>query len=198
MPAPLEPGTFLIASLGLEDQTFSRTVVLLLQHVPDELTLGVIINRPLGDRAKLYPREELDSLTEGLELNGVVARSELFYQGGPVEPGSLIFLHRVEHLGGDATPIAPGLYAGGDLEALRQHTAPGDGGGPLVRFFLGYSEWAPGQLESEIALGAWILAPGDADLVFSSDPDGVWHQALLGLGGKYVPMSFIPEDPSLN
>ena len=198
MPAPLEPGTFLIASLGLEDPTFARTVVLILQHVPHELTLGVIINRPLGDRAKLYPSEELDSLAEGMDLEATMARSELFYQGGPVEPGSLIFLHRVEHLSGDATPITPGLYAGGDLDALREHTSRADEDGPFVRFYLGYSEWEPGQLESEIALGAWILAPGDVDLVFSDDPDAVWQQALLGLGGKYAPMSFIPEDPSLN
>lgn len=198
MPAPLQPGTFLIAALGLEDPMFSRTVVLLLQHVADELTLGVIVNRPLGDRAKLYPSEELQSLTDGLDVDGRDTRSELFYQGGPVEPGSLIFLHRVAHLGGEATPICPGLYAGGDLDALREHGAETGDGGPFVRFFLGYSEWAPGQLEKEIALGAWILAPGDVDLVFSDSPDQVWQKALLGLGGKYAPMSFIPEDPSLN
>ena len=198
MPAPLEPGTFLIASLGLEDPTFARTVVLILQHVPDELTLGVVLNRPLGNRVKLYPSEELDSITEGMEFDESVARSELFYQGGPVEPGSLIFLHRVEHLQGDATPIVPGLFAGGDLDALRQFTADSEEEGPFVRFFLGYAQWEPGQLESEIALGAWILAPGDTDLVFSDDPEGIWQQALQALGGKYAPMSFIPEDPSLN
>jgi putative transcriptional regulator len=198
MPAPLESGTFLISSLGLEDPTFARTVVLLLQHVADELTLGVIINRPLGDRAKLYPSEELDSITEGMEFDESVARYELFYQGGPVEPGSLIFLHRVEHLKGEATPIIPGLFAGGDLAALREFTAESADEGPFVRFYLGYSEWAPGQLESEIALGAWILAPGGTDLVFSDNPDNVWQQALQTLGGKYAPMSFIPEDPSLN
>lgn len=197
MPAPLEPGTFLIASLGLEDPTFARTVVLILQHVPDELTLGVIINRPLGDRAKDYPSEELDSITEGLEFDESVPRSDLFYQGGPVERESLIFLHRVEHLKGDATPIVPGLFAGGDLDALREFTDAEDEG-PFVRFYLGYSEWAPGQLESEIALGAWILAPGSTELVFSEDPDTAWQQALQALGGKYAPMSFIPEDPSLN
>ena len=49
-----------------------------------------------------------------------------------------------------------------------------------------------------LALGAWILAPGDTDLVFSDDPEGIWQQALQALGGKYAPMSFIPEDPSLN
>lgn len=198
MPAPLEPGTFLIASLGLEDPTFARTIVLILQHVPDEMTLGVIVNRPLGDRAKLYPSQELENLTEGMELDDTVARSELFYQGGPVEPGSLIFLHRVEHLCGDGTRIRPGLYAGGDLDALREYSSESDDKGPVLRFFLGYSQWEPGQLESEIALGAWILAPGDVDLVFSDDPDAMWQHALLGLGGKYAPMSFIPEDPSLN
>ncbi|SVE12901.1 uncharacterized protein METZ01_LOCUS465755, partial [marine metagenome] len=40
MPAPLEPGTILIASLGLEDPNFTRAVVLLLQYVPEEVTLG--------------------------------------------------------------------------------------------------------------------------------------------------------------
>lgn len=196
MPAPLEPGTFLIASLGLEDPAFSRTIVLLLRHVPGRSTLGVVINRPLGDRAKLYPKKELERLTEGLEPGA--AAGELLYQGGPVEPGSLIFLHRVEHLRGDAPVIRPGLFAGGDLDALREHGARAGRQGPFLRFFLGYSEWEPGQLESEIDLGAWILAPGDVDLVFSDDPAAMWQQALQALGGKYVPMSFIPEDPSLN
>ncbi|MCY3737277.1 MAG: YqgE/AlgH family protein [Gemmatimonadaceae bacterium] len=196
MPAPLEPGTFLIASLGLEDPAFSRTIVLILQHMPDEVTLGVVLNRPLGERAKLYPREELDRLTLGMGRESA-GRGEMFYQGGPVEPGSLIFLHRVEHLRGEATPIRPGLFAGGDLDSLREYRA-GAGESPFLRFFLGYSEWQPGQLESEIALGAWILAPGDLDLIFSDDPGAMWQQALIALGGKYVPMSFIPEDPTLN
>jgi len=197
MPAPLEPGTFLIASLGLEDPAFNRTIVLILQHRPQESTLGVVLNRPLGDREKLYPKEELDRLTEGMD-RGAPGRGELFYHGGPVEPGSLIFLHRVEHLRGDAAAIRPGLFAGGDLDALRRYSARAGKESPFLRFFLGYAEWEPGQLESEIALGAWILAPGDVDLVFSDDPEAMWQQALLALGGKYVPMSFIPEDPSLN
>ena len=198
MPAPLQPGTLLIASLGLEDPTFARTVVLILQHIPDELTLGVVLNRPLGDRVKLYPSGELDSITKGMEFDESVARSELFYQGGPVAPGSLIFLHRVEQFQGDATPIVPGLFAGGDLDALRKFAADSEDEAPFIRFYLGYAQWEPGQLENEIALGAWILAPGDTELVFSDDPDSIWQQALLALGGKYAPMSFIPEDPSLN
>ncbi len=196
MPARLEPGTFLIASLGIEEDAFRRTVILVLQHIPDEYTLGVIINRPLGERANLYSRTELQNLTAGLQEGDVL--SGMFFQGGPVDPGSLIFLHRVDELGDDATRISDGLYAGGDLDALREHTSNLESEQPLLRFYLGYADWSPGQLEAEIALGAWVLAPGDVDLVFSEEADQTWHEALHALGGKYVPMSFIPEDPSLN
>ena len=197
MPAALEPGTFLIASLGLEEETFTRTVVLLLQHVPDEYTLGVIINRPLGERANLYSSDELQNLTKGLRESGGTL-SGMFFQGGPVDPGSLIFLHRVDQLGEKSTRICDGLYAGGDLDALREHTSASDSDKAQLRFYLGYADWSPGQLEAEIALGAWVLCPGDAELVFSEEPGQVWHEALHSLGGKYAPMSFIPEDPSLN
>jgi len=196
MPAPLQPGTLLIASLALEDPTFLRTVVVLLQYVPDELTLGVVVNRPLGDRARLYPSDELDSLTQGMAKSANLGG--MFFQGGPVDPGSLIFLHRVDELGEDATRVHEGLYAGGDLDALRAHSGTAGAAAPRLRFFLGYASWAPGQLEDEINLGAWILAPADVDQVFSEESDLVWQQSLYALGGKYAPMSFIPEDPTLN
>lgn len=193
MPAPLESGTFLIASLGLEEPTFARTVVVILQHRPEELTLGVVINRPLGEREKLYPAEELHNLADGLEG----ASGRMFYQGGPVEPRSLIFLHRVADLE-DATPICEGLYTGGDLDTLRGRTEFATEEATCLRFYLGYASWAPGQLKAEISLGAWILSPGDSDQVFSEEPETVWHHVLHGMGGKYAAMSFIPEDPSLN
>ena len=195
MPAPLKAGTFLIASLGLEDPSFSRAVVLILQHRPDQ-TLGVIVNRPLGERVRMYPAEELRTLANGLESGG--KPDGMFYQGGPEEPNSLIFLHRLRRAGDGATHICDGLYAGGDLDILRGCMPELDSDSPLLRFYLGYADWAPGQLENEIAMGAWILSDANIDLVFSEEPESVWQQALHALGGKYAPMSFIPEDPSLN
>ena len=196
MPALLKPGTFLVASLGLEDPEFTRTVVLLLQHRTDDITLGVIVNRPLGERVKMYPTDELQDLADGLESGH--ESGGMFHQGGPVEPSSLIFLHRVTSAGEDATRICDGLYAGGDLDLLRSNAAVLEGESPLLRFYLGYADWKPGQLENEIAIGAWILCPADVDLVFSDEPETVWQRALHSLGGKYAPMSFIPEDHSLN
>ncbi len=195
MPAPLAPGTFLIASLTLEpDPNFTRTVVLILSYHPDEGARGVVINRPMGERLKMYPGEELQHYSEGLEQT---AYGGLFFEGGPVGLNSLIFLHRLEHLG-EGRPIFQDLYASGDLEAIRTHAAVMDPRQPVLRFYLGYAGWSPGQLENEVAMSYWILGPGSADLVFSVEPDTIWQQALYSLGGKYRALSFIHEDASAN
>ena len=129
----------------------------------------------------LSKEDELSNLTLGLTKSANLGG--LFFQGGPVDPGSLIFLHRVDELSEEATRIREGLYAGGDLDALRAHTAASRTESPLLRFFLGYAEWAPGQLEDEISMGAWILAPYNVDLVFAEESDQVWQQSLHSLGG---------------
>lgn len=192
MPAPLVPGTFLIASLSLEqDRNFTRSVVLILKHNPEAGTAGVVINQPLGPRRAA----ELQHLAEGLDHQQTPGG--LFFQGGPVEQDSVLVLHRVEHLG-EGPPIFEDLYANGDLEALRAHVAFMDPQQPVLRFYQGFATWVPGQLENEVAMGFWVLAPGSADLVFSADPDQVWQQALYSLGGKYRALSCIHEDPLAN
>ena len=38
------------------------------------------------------------------------------------------------------------------------------------KFFLGATEWEPGQLKEEIEAGAWLVLDCDAELVESSSP----------------------------
>ena len=47
---------------------------------------------------------------------------------------------------------------------------------------LGYSGWAPGQLDSEIREGAWIPVDLDPSLIFEVPPDSRWTAALASLG----------------
>ena len=44
-------------------------------------------------------------------------------------------------------------------------------------FILGYSGWAPGQLESELARDDWAIAPGDTELLFDPDLASKWRRA---------------------
>ena len=200
MPAPLGVGTVLIASLALEDPAFSRTVALIIQYHEHDGTLGLVLNRPLGEKVSLYSTEELQKLTgkEGLVGEGSPELGGLFFQGGPVNPGYLFFLHRLRDVIGGGSEVCAGVYLGGDLDAVRAHAAVLESTNPVLRFYLGYAGWKEGQLEAEIDMGAWILTESTPELIFDAEPDQAWQHALYALGGKYRAMSLIPEDPEVN
>src|SRR5262249_61599402 len=74
-------GQLLLASPALLDPNFRRTVVLISVHSA-EGAMGVVLNRP-------------SSVTVGEavpQLEGTVAEREHVYVGGPVQPGSVVFL----------------------------------------------------------------------------------------------------------
>ena len=51
-----------------------------------------------------------------------------------------------------------------------------------ARIFLGYAGWGAGQLEAEIASGAWLVVPFDAGLVFDRPHEELWEEAIRSLG----------------
>jgi putative transcriptional regulator len=64
-----------------------------------------------------------------------------------------------------------------DEPQLKERTlaAPKSG---VQRYFLGYSGWAPVQLEVEIARGGWYVLPADPDTVLKMDPAVMWRELL--------------------
>ena len=201
MPAPLAAGTLLVASPDLsEDPNFKRSVVFLIHYRAEEGAMGIVINRPLGKEVHLYSAEELQRLTgaDPEDENIGAQVGQMFFQGGPVQQSWLFFLHRLNGVIEGGVEILDGLYLGGDLDAVRAEAEMRNADEPLLRFFLGYAGWEAGQLEAEINHGAWILAPGDPDLVFPTQANTLWHDVLYSLGGKYRPLSVLPEDPAVN
>ncbi len=178
----LRPGILLIAPPMLEDPNFWRTVVLLCAH-SDDGSFGLILNRP----TTLTLREVLD-----------VPVAYPLSMGGPVQPETLHILHRLGNEIPEAQPVINGVYWGGEVDALldRLRTDPPDPDD--MRFFLGYSGWAPGQLEAEYEAGGWILAPADATNVFEDAPEQLWRTVLRRMGGEYALLANFPDDPRLN
>jgi putative transcriptional regulator len=43
---------------------------------------------------------------------------------------------------------------------------------------LGYSGWGPGQLESELERGDWLVVPGNLSILFEEDHDKRWEAAV--------------------
>lgn len=200
MPAPLRAGTLLVATLDLEDPNFNRTVVFIIHYSEEAGTMGLVINRPLGDQVRLYSAEELQRFAgaDFADEGHPSALGRMFYQGGPMHQSWLFFLHRLDGVIEGGEEILDGLFLGGNLDAVRAEAEVLKADEPLLRFYLGYAGWEAGQLEWEINCGAWILAPGDPDLVFSARPTSIWQEVLYSLGGKYRPLSVLPEDPTVN
>ena len=196
MPAPLQTGTLLVATPALESVAFNRAVVLITHYSEEDNTMGLVINRPLGERIRRYATDPLQHLAGGEDACAELGR--IFYQGGPVHQRYLFFLHRLDGLVEGGTKILDGLYLGGDLETQYTDAEVLRTDAPRLRFYLGYAGWEPGQLESEISAGAWFLAPGNPELVLAPTPETIWQTVLYSMGGKYRPLSVFPEDPSVN
>jgi putative transcriptional regulator len=165
------PG-LLLAMPQLQDPNFHRSVVLMIHHDEDG-SFGLVVNRP-----------NTWLVSEMLSPIGVAWGGEdeaVVWEGGPVSPQSGFLLHSAprdpqEH--GDLE-ILPGLELSTSQERIRDLASePPD----HVRFLLGYAGWAAGQLESELAQGAWLLAEADPELVFSIPAERMWETALRCLG----------------
>ncbi len=178
-------GDLLISEPFLPDPNFERTVVLLCENKEDG-TIGFILNKPsmvhLGDVF-----EEL----EHFDKNVLV--------GGPVQQDSMHFLHRgLDSLDG-GSEIANGIYWGGNFEQMKVLIQSNEIKPQEVMYFLGYSGWAPGQLEEELKEKSWIVSPqATVSQVFDLDPELLWREVLKNMGGKYRMFSNYPTDPRLN
>ncbi|HEX3725724.1 MAG TPA: YqgE/AlgH family protein [Pirellulales bacterium] len=169
----------LIATEALADP-FNHSVVLLVRHNADG-ALGLILNRPTSATLK-------DAWSKVSQ--GPCRRDESIFLGGPCE-GPLVALHTREFL--LEWEVMPGLYFSAGKDKLEQLAA--ESGGAPVRFFAGYSGWAAGQLEDEIARGAWSIMPAKCEHAFAHEDD-LWQRATRhvadaawrsSLGIKHMP-----------
>jgi putative transcriptional regulator len=176
-------GQLLIAGPTLLDPNFWRTVVLVVEHT-DEGALGLVLNRP----SQTTVGEAIPQLEELVDLE-----DQLFI-GGPVQPSSVIVLAEFEDPG-DAALVAFDdvgvLGSGASLEEVGAGVRTG-------RAFVGHADWGPGQLDSELERGDWILEQARRADTFSPEPDELWPEVLTRKGGSYALIARMPPDPSVN
>lgn len=184
-PTDPQKGDFLISEPFLPDPNFDRTVVLLCEH-NEEGSVGFILNKP-----------SVLKFDEAVE--DVVDFDVPLYVGGPVQQDTLHFIHRAGDLLEGSMPIKEGIYWGGNYEQLITLINSGSINKKDFKFFLGYSGWAPGQLEEELKLKSWIIAD-DASVsqVFDINSELLWKEILNGMGGKFKIIANFPVDPRMN
>lgn len=138
----LKDGCVLLSNENLLDPNFQLTVVLICVY-NNEGAFGLVCNRPSH-----MPLSEVFSSTESF----ILSQKRKIYIGGPVQQESLHILQIADNAAENAYKIYPRVYLGGEWESLEAilHEDPA-----TTRLFLGYSGWGEGQLEAEVAEGAW-------------------------------------------
>ncbi len=176
-------GKLLIAEPFLQDNNFSRSVVLLCEH-GEEGTVGFILNH-------------LTELTLGELLPDLSFIKADIYEGGPVQTDTLHILHRIpDVLGGKE--ICQGIYWGGSYDILQEILHDNTYKPENIRLFVGYTGWSPGQLDKELEEGSWFVTEMPSASLLQAEPANVWKEAISFLGKEYQYLANMPINPQLN
>ncbi|MDD2564448.1 MAG: YqgE/AlgH family protein [Salinivirgaceae bacterium] len=182
-PKKVKEGMILISEPLGRDLFFKKSVVLIVEH-NSVGTVGFVLNKPFH-----FPIKEL--------INDFPNASSFVSLGGPVEPDTLHFLHTEGNIIEDAKEVIPGIFWGGDFEQLQQNVHSGAVDTQKVRFFLGYSGWAPGQLDEEIKNSQWIVS-SISNLEILNSPMEMWEKCVFELGDRFKAWLNVPEVPTMN
>lgn len=179
-------GHLLLATPKLREPAFHRAVILLLDH-GDEGAMGVVLNRPM--------RVQVGAVLPDWQAHAT-APGVLFH-GGPVGLDSALGLVAVP--GDEPEPAGVRRFSGAlglvDLDAPPLSVVPALCG---LRVFAGYAGWSSGQLEAEVADGAWYVVEGEPRDPFSAEPTALWPQVLRRQRSDLAYVATYPDDPTQN
>ncbi len=177
-------GRILISEPFLGDQYFKRSVVFLTEH-NKEGSVGFVLNKPVNVEMKEVVKDFPD-------VNSPVS------MGGPVGTDSVHYIHTLGEMIPESVPVYKDIYWGGDFTTVKDLLASGLISNDKIRFFVGYSGWAPKQLANEISVNSWVIADMDTDRIMGIRSESIWQEALSKLGSKYKLWTSFPENPDMN
>ncbi|HON18964.1 MAG TPA: YqgE/AlgH family protein [Salinivirgaceae bacterium] len=185
-PSKVREGVVLISEPFGDDMYFGRSVVLIVEHSKDG-TVGFVLNRTISIQLKnlFGEHNKLPDIPDNLSL------------GGPVEPNTLHFIHTLGPQLGNCKQILPDIYWGGDIEKVLYLKKTGLIDSRQIKFFIGYSGWAPGQLAEEINRSQWLISSISPGKIISS-PSNLWEETIREMGEQYRVWLNVPVDARLN
>ncbi len=161
-------GQLLVASPSMGDPRFARTVVLMVRH-DSTGAFGIVINRPVTER----PLAEVLAMLG--EKDAAAATKVRIFAGGPVQPELGFVIHSSDYKGPGTVKIDAHVAMTSSREILHDIGAEKGPKKSLIAF--GYSGWGAVQLERELALRDWVVAPAEEKTIFDEDREKVWDTA---------------------
>lgn len=179
--APIQlKGKLLIADPSLRDGIFNKSVILLTDHSPSDGACGLIINQPTGKTVGDFLKSPEFSALKHLAV----------HKGGPVSDDQLTFssFWWSKKLG-----LRWAIRISAEEAADHAHRP-----GRIVRAFIGYSGWSPGQLENELTRQAWFPVSPQPDLLGNEHDTTLWSLVLRRMSPLHRILAQAPNDPLLN
>lgn len=165
---------FLIAAPNMKDPTFAGTVVYICEHTKSG-AMGIVVNRSI--------HLSVDSLLQriGIKNKNPSLQNIFLYDGGPVQVERGFVLHSANKKYHSTMQVTERIYLSTSRDVLE---AVGEGNDAPEKFLisLGYSGWSEGQLEAELAVSGWLIAPADEGIIFDTPVQDRYEKALGLLG----------------
>ena len=180
-------GDFLIAEPIMEDNYFSRSVILIVDEPEEEEHVGIILNKPTDVMLpSIFPNIEM---TENIPV----------FCGGPVGLDRLTLLHTLGYDLGTSFEIIPGLFVGGEINKVIEYLNSEDYTEEKIRFFLGYCGWGKRQLISEIERKFWAVSSNiNSKNLLKGAGNNYWRREVKKMGDDLRSWLTVPPDPSYN
>ena len=153
-----------------QDPIFGHSLIYICDH--DRFgTMGLIINKP-------FNKNESKTILNEIGMSQSQLNSDVYF-GGPVSPDKGFILHDGKCNEDGAPEVSEIASISSSNKML---TDINNGEGPdNFRLIMGYSGWEPGQLESELENGDWMLLPSSENIIFSNKTQDQWNVAISKL-----------------
>ena len=166
-------GRLIVAMPGLRDPNFYHAVTYICAH-NEHGAIGLVVNRPTNmDLADVFKQMKIHPDSQR-------AAQQRVYVGGPVQQDRGFVLHAPSKHWNSSIQITEQICVTTSRDIM-QSLAHGHGPDEAL-VTLGYSGWATGQLEEEIAENTWLCVPCSPDLLFATPAEKRWAASLEMLG----------------
>jgi putative transcriptional regulator len=165
-------GKLLVATPHIGDPLFEKSVIYMCLHGEDG-AMGVVVNH-------VHHGLTFTEVLENLSIDALVPPRGRVTRGGPVQEQRGFVLHSPDYAHDSTIKVTDEIRLTTAVEILRDIA---EGIGPQNYLIaLGCSQWSPGQLEQELEANAWISIEPDHELIFVSENEPAWKQAIDKLG----------------
>ncbi|WP_439547442.1 YqgE/AlgH family protein [Sandarakinorhabdus sp.] len=179
---PFLSGQLLLSMPGIGDDRFDRTVIAMCLH-DDQGALGLVVNRP-------HPDIRFHGILSQLDIDCGDVPDAPVLAGGPVEQGRGFVLHEADYAAAGTIRVGDAWAFTTTLDILQ---AIAQGRGPRRwHMVLGYAGWGAGQLDGEMRLHGWHIAPPDGTCVWDTPAERRWESAFALTGVAVANLSATP------